>query len=231
MNQNLRINWRIQFFYFISDEQTNLHQLDQHQHQQQPQHPDTGPNQYQLELEAVDAINQALQAELERRNNTDKNSDEIIEFLNDKSIPDINEALAKEYFQIINDPPLIEAASAQEVLESTPLEEINPLTFNCQFCSKKFKNKRSFQRHYKRHTEGHTSTSNSFMTSNQENFLIDDVQDFMQPSPPPSNKKFVCEICLKAFGEKSKLNTHKKIHEGFKPFSCSMCEKRKIFVL
>lgn len=44
----------------------------------------------QLELEAVDAINQALQAELDRRNNTNKHSNEIIEFLNDRSIPEIN---------------------------------------------------------------------------------------------------------------------------------------------
>lgn len=44
----------------------------------------------QLELEAVDAINQALQAELDRRNHTDKHNNEIIEFLNDRSIPEIN---------------------------------------------------------------------------------------------------------------------------------------------
>ena len=42
-------------------------------------------------------------------------------------------------------------------------------------------------------------------------------------SPPPI--KYFCDYCGKGFDGNSKLEAHKRVHTGEKPFKCSQCEK------
>ncbi|GBM85213.1 Histone-lysine N-methyltransferase PRDM9 [Araneus ventricosus] len=39
-------------------------------------------------------------------------------------------------------------------------------------------------------------------------------------------KRFLCKVCGKAFGQKTHLNAHHRTHTGEKHFACHMCDKR-----
>ncbi|PIK45305.1 putative Krueppel-related zinc finger protein 1 isoform X1 [Apostichopus japonicus] len=40
---------------------------------------------------------------------------------------------------------------------------------------------------------------------------------------PPQPRKYVCDVCGKAFSRSNTLVTHKRIHTGDKPFACELC--------
>ena len=40
------------------------------------------------------------------------------------------------------------------------------------------------------------------------------------------SKTFKCDVCLKLFTNKSKLESHYRTHTGEKPFVCRICDKR-----
>jgi len=40
---------------------------------------------------------------------------------------------------------------------------------------------------------------------------------------PMAGKKFVCQICLKAFSKSDKLKEHILVHGGIKPYKCNLC--------
>lgn len=46
-----------------------------------------------------------------------------------------------------------------------------------------------------------------------------------RPAPPPQEKPHKCSQCGKAFNRSSTLNTHTRIHAGYKPFVCEFCGK------
>lgn len=54
---------------------------------------------------------------------------------------------------------------------------------------------------------------------------VADVSALLYTRPSPQEKPHKCNQCGKAFNRSSTLNTHIRIHAGYKPFVCEFCGK------
>lgn len=107
----------------------------------------------------------------------------------------------------------------------------NVKRFECDVCKKKFAIKASLQ--------NHKLLNNHFSADDQANDHLSKSMkcDYCDKLFPPGSmymykrhvvihtgeKPYNCDICSKAFSDKSNLKYHKLIHSDNKPFSCSVC--------
>lgn len=54
---------------------------------------------------------------------------------------------------------------------------------------------------------------------------VADASALLYARPSPQEKPHKCNQCGKAFNRSSTLNTHIRIHAGYKPFVCEFCGK------
>ena len=109
-------------------------------------------------------------------------------------------------------------------LHSEKKENVLSDNFNCQDCSRSFKNKTLLQRHMStthsdlRPYECDTCPLKFKSSTNLRAHQITHTGE----------RKYSCEICGKLFGYKTSLIQHIKLHEGenAKTFACPHCQKR-----
>lgn len=90
-----------------------------------------------------------------------------------------------------------------------PSKSNETLPFSCHHCKMNFGNSKDLRRH----VSSHVSITRFFQRQKRPN----------KPKYTISKeKKFVCNICSKAFIKKSLLERHCRIHSGERPFKVNM---------
>ncbi|XP_063545047.1 zinc finger protein 658B-like [Cydia strobilella] len=96
---------------------------------------------------------------------------------------------------------LLEQELAESYGVTVPLE-----VFSCEFCSKTYTMKRSFQLHRKRvHAEELRSHAEQGRAANRSK---------------------VCDVCGRAYNSNAALRYHQRRHTGEKPYACTICPKK-----
>ncbi|KAK3914996.1 Zinc finger protein 782, partial [Frankliniella fusca] len=90
--------------------------------------------------------------------------------------------------------------------------------FECEICNKSFAYKSSYGLHIRKQHGEQPLKSQSFKCD-KCNLEFDVFVDFKRHlSTHQGEKPFTCNVCDKAFGSKSILNVHSRIHNGTKPY-------------
>lgn len=113
--------------------------------------------------------------------------------------------------------------SMEELVSTTPEQEVECVKYECTICSKKYKFRPDFRRHFKIYSsEYHCASCHAFFNSNGK------LQEHMK-----KNHEHLCFSCGKKFRSKASLQEHASKHlendqiNVFKCKECPMAFKRK----
>ena len=140
-----------------------------------------------------------------------------------KSIYDLHLSIIHNYksrreIVIKSEPEGIELLPTLSDIQPTPKEEQGKKQFNCDFCEKSFKTKKTNNIHTVSVHEGMKpfQCKSCDYKSSQKGGLYQHIASVHEAKNP-----FQCQFCDKYFTAKQKLVIHiASVHEGKKPFKC-----------
>lgn len=104
--------------------------------------------------------------------------------------------------------------------------------FSCQVCEKSFVTKDELRKHMTSHTNVCAfqclDCGKEYKDKRVLNIHMTKVHGVGNAKIPLHIRKHVCNVCPKAFYDKSKLMRHSYTHSGERPYGCNVCEKRFI---
>lgn len=99
-------------------------------------------------------------------------------------------------------------------------------TYECNLCKRTYTQLQNLQRHMKSHTVGKVEKCFKCIKCDMEFNQIAHLWKHMSTVHIDDEriKNHVCDICGKVIVRH--IHLHKLIHQGIKPFSCKICEKK-----